>query len=141
MEDKQHVCGCCFCGKVQFEIQTPVNNIIFCHCNMCRQANGSDYTTWVRVPRESFNLLQGEMDLVRSDATIYASNYFCIHCGTSIYTEDLRYPDVCGILRGIIRGELDQQPSRHVFYDRKQPWVELNDGLPKFGGENGFEPL
>ena len=141
MEDKQHVCGRCFCGKVQFEIQTPVINIIFCHCNLCRQANGSDYTTWVRVSRESFDLRRGEMELVRSEATTYASNYFCIHCGTTIYTEDIRYPNFYSVLRGVIRDELDQQPSQHFFYDSKLPWVEFNDSLPKFGGKGGREPL
>jgi len=38
-------------------------------------------------------------------------------------------------------GPIDREPERHIFWDERAPWVRVADGLPRFGGPTGFEPL
>jgi len=135
------VVGQCFCGEVQFNIELPVFGIIYCHCNMCRQSSGADYTTWVRVLSENFKITKGEESLTKFSVTEKTSSHFCSKCSSTIYTSDKEYTDSVGVLRGMIRGDVGQLPLKHFFYDHRAPWVEVQDNLPKFGGDNGFEPI
>jgi len=133
--------GQCFCGDVQFDIVLPVFGIIYCHCNMCRQANGSDYTTWVRVLSENFEITKGEENLTEFAVSEKNSSYFCNKCSSTIYTADKDYIDSVGVLRGMIRGDVGQLPLKHFFYDHRAPWVNVQDELPRFGGDSGFETI
>jgi len=133
--------GQCFCGEVHFEIELPVFGVIYCHCNMCRQSNGSDYTTWVRVLSENFKITKGEESVNETLISEKISSFFCTNCASTLYTSDKDYTDSVGVLRGMIRGDVGQEPLKHFFYDDRVPWTDMQDGLPKFGGETGFEPI
>ncbi len=133
--------GQCYCGAVQFDIELPVFGIIYCHCNMCRQMSGADYSTWVRVLSDNFKIVEGEENLTEFIVSDKNSSYFCKKCGSSIYTSDKDYTDSVGVLRGMIRHDVGQLPLKHFFYDHRAPWVEVQDELQKFGGDSGFEPI
>jgi len=135
------VTGQCFCGEVQFDIELPVFGVIYCHCTMCRQINGTDYTTWVRVLSDNFKITKGIESVTEFNVTEKTTSYFCYECSSTIYTSDKDYTDSVGILRGMIRGDVGQLPIKHFYYDDRAEWVDVQDGLPKFGGESGFEPL
>lgn len=141
MQQSERVEGQCHCGKIQFEIELPVFGVIYCHCFQCRSHYGGDYSTWVRVVSQNFSLSRGESDLQKFSISDSSSSYFCKVCSSTVYTEDLDYPDSYGVLRGMIKNDIGQTPSSHFFYDQRQAWVEMNDDLPKFGGESGFEPI
>jgi hypothetical protein len=132
--------GQCFCGEIQFDLELPVFGIIYCHCNMCRQTSGADYSTWVRVLTNNFKITKGDDKLTEFIITDKTSSYFCKKCSSVIYTSDKDYSDSVGVLRGMIRGDVGQLPLKHFFYDHRAPWVDVQDGLPKFGGDSGFEP-
>jgi len=133
--------GQCYCGTVQFDIELPVFGIIYCHCNMCRQSSGADYSTWVRVLSENFKITEGDDKLTEFKVTDKTSSFFCTKCSSTIYTADKDYTDSVGVLRGMIRGDVGQLPLKHFFYDHRAPWVDVQDSLPKFGGDSGFEPI
>ncbi len=135
------VTGQCFCGEVQFDIMLPVFGVIYCHCNMCRHSNGSDYTTWVRVLSENFKITKGQESVAELAITEKNSSYFCCECSSTLYTADKDYTDSIGVLRGMIRGDIGQEPLKHFFYDNRVAWLDVQDGLPKFGGKSGFEAL
>src|SRR3982750_285141 len=56
--------GSCLCGGVRFEATPPFLRANHCHCSRCRKHSGTAVCTQARVPREQFQLLQGE-DLIR----------------------------------------------------------------------------
>ena len=35
----------------------------------------------------------------------------------------------------------DRQPEAHYYYDSRAEWTQVNDDLPKLGGEDGMQPL
>lgn len=37
--------GKCLCGQIHYEISGQIENIVYCHCSQCRQAQGSAYAT------------------------------------------------------------------------------------------------
>lgn len=133
--------GGCYCGNCRFEITLPVKDVIHCHCSQCRHLSGAAFTTWVSVLKESFALVSDKSGLSRFHATKNCERSFCGECGTTIFAEDRRYPDIVGIPMGVIHGDIAEKPSVHAFFDSKAAWVDVSDGLPCLGGVSGFERL
>ena len=82
--------GSCHCGYVQFRIQADLSQLTRCTCSMCSKKG----LLGCYVPREQFQLLQGEDDL-----TLYqfnkkiAKHFFCGHCGIHAFGNPRSNPD------------------------------------------------
>jgi hypothetical protein len=76
--------GSCHCGKIAFEAEGEIGQVLDCNCSMCRR-RGS--LLWF-VPRAQFKLMTPESDL-----GIYEFNkhvihhYFCASCGIAPFSE------------------------------------------------------
>jgi len=55
--------GGCLCGKVRFEIRGDINNIVYCHCSLCRKAQGSAFATNGNIDKSNFKFTTGEDQL------------------------------------------------------------------------------
>lgn len=70
--------GGCQCGKVRYEVQMDIGEVIECNCSRCRRLG----SLLAFAPATQFNLLSGDADL-----TIFAFNRhliehrFCSNCG------------------------------------------------------------
>ncbi|TNF14933.1 MAG: GFA family protein, partial [Pseudomonadales bacterium] len=71
---EQHEGGC-QCGALRYRIEAPLSDSAHCHCAICRRSSGGILTTWVTVPRTSFQWLQGQPRTFASSAS--CSRYFC----------------------------------------------------------------
>ena len=132
--------GACACGTIRFKVDAAPKNVLHCHCGLCRQLNGSAFTTWISFSKQAFELF-GEESLCSFAATQNVTRNFCKHCGTHVYTSDVRYPEIVGVPAGIVSSELPLLPKGHYFVDHKAAWHSIHDNLPQFGGESGFEPI
>lgn len=139
MNDKL-VKGRCFCGRATFEYDGLPSGIIHCHCGMCRRLSGAAFTTWLSVPKTNFRLLRGET-LKRFSPSENSVRSFCSDCGTPLFTEDVRYPDMVGISAGVVADDLGKKVDGHFFVSHKAEWHVIGDALPQFGGETGFERI
>lgn len=133
--------GSCYCQAVKFTIKLPVDDVLHCHCNMCRRLSGSDYTTWVIVPKSNFSIISGKNKLNTYPVSDHCTQTFCNICGTRITTTDTKYDHVFGILRGIINDDIKKTTSAEYYVTDKASWNHLTSTLPQYGGENGTEPL
>lgn len=139
MSGKNRAEGQCYCGSVKFYIDLPADSVINCHCNMCRNLSGNDYSTWVAVLKEKFHLLEGDALLQTYQITDHSFSRFCKHCGTRVIFEDEQYPTIIGILRGILDHSQDLPVTGHFFVDHKAPWFAILDDMKQHGGDSGFE--
>jgi hypothetical protein len=127
--------GGCLCGGVRFEIARTVGPFELCHCSRCRKASGSAFVAGLGVRREDFRLLQGR-ELIRTyEAPIrecppaYRTS-FCGRCGSPV-------PDPPGeapwfeVPAGLLDDDPQRRPDRHIFVERKAPWFDIADGLPR----------
>ena len=70
MSDLQQYVGSCLCGAVTYQIDGPIGDIIQCHCQKCRKANGTAYATNAPIAKADFKLTSGQ-DVVKK---------ICIEC-------------------------------------------------------------
>ena len=71
-----HYKGACLCGKVQFEIHTALKDIVFCHCSLCRKAQGSAFAANANVDISEFVFISGEQALSHYQHTEQQSKSF-----------------------------------------------------------------
>ncbi len=76
--------GGCQCGKVRFEVETEIAQVISCNCSRCQKL-GALLTA---APKSNFTLLSGEGDLAEFQFNKHlVHHYFCSRCGIQPYAE------------------------------------------------------
>lgn len=108
---------------------------------MCRRAHGAAFVTWVGVEAARLRVTSGEAALVRFASSPGATRSFCGTCGSALFFESKRWAGEIHVARANVEGALDREASAHAFFDSGAPWVHVDDGLPRFGGTSGTEPL
>jgi len=129
--------GGCLCGKVRFEINGKIRNIIYCHCSKCRKAQGSAFATNGNVDAEAFKILSGGNELTAYELTPGQTKYFCKHCGSPIISRNQSSPDKVRVRLGTIESDIDERPGAHIFVASKANWEEICGELPQY---EAYEP-
>ncbi len=124
--------GSCLCGKVKFSIENKIQDIIYCHCSLCRKAQGSAFATNANVTKEDFNFLSGENNLTVYQSSPTQTKLFCKTCGSPIMSKNTLYPNVIRIRLGTIDSEITERPKAHIFVDSKANWEKISGTLPQY---------
>ncbi len=131
--------GSCFCEAVAFEIELPTVFCGHCHCSMCRRPHGASFVTWTAVPPERLRITQGAGDIAVYRSSENGTRQFCRICGSQLFCQtELEFIDVT---LASLHGPIDRDPEAHWYYDSRAEWTEVNDDLPKLGGEDGMQAL
>ncbi|MEH6649926.1 MAG: GFA family protein [Motiliproteus sp.] len=124
------ITGSCLCGKVKYEISGKVGDIVHCHCETCRKAHSSAFSSVAAVNDSDFKLSGNEL-LSSFESSEGKRRYFCSNCGTQIYAKRDNTEHV--ILR---LGSLDADPmsreKNHIWVSQKASWYSINSKLPEY---------
>lgn len=120
--------GACLCGAVGYEVDGPFENLMHCHCSMCRKHHGAPFASFVGASSKGFRWRQGE-DAVRRYASSPSSvRGFCGTCGSVTPT---LMGDAVYLPAGNLAGDLGDAGGMHIFVASKAPWFTIGDALPK----------
>lgn len=129
--------GKCLCGAVSFEIKNGINDIIHCHCSLCRKNSGTAYATNGFVNTEDFTLLTGEHNLSTYSFKPGKNRHFCTTCGSPIYSSNEQDPSRIRVRLGAIDSDIVERPISHNFVSSKASWEDISAELPHY---DTFEP-
>ena len=127
--------GSCLCGGVVFEVARAVGPFELCHCTRCRKASGSAFVAGLGVDVADWRLLAGA-DLIRRYAAPVVERpppyrtAFCGRCGSPV-------PDPppgttwFEIPAGLLDGDPEIRPDRHIFVEHRPSWTPRGDALPQ----------
>ena len=124
--------GSCLCGAVKFTLSNKVNDIVYCHCSLCRKAQGSAFATNGNIKYEDFKFISGEDNLTAYQQSKTQSKLFCTTCGSPIMSKNSLTPDVIRVRLGTIESDINETPEAHIFVDSKANWDEIIDTLPQY---------
>jgi len=124
--------GGCLCGEVRFEITGEIENIVYCHCSLCRKAQGSAFATNGNVDAEKFSFVSGENSLTGYESTPGQTKYFCKYCGSPIFSKSLTKPGKVRVRLGSIETAINERPDAHIFVASKANWEEITGDLPQY---------
>jgi hypothetical protein len=121
--------GSCVCGTARYEVTSLFNDMMSCHCSMCRKHHGSAFATYVSAPAEDFRFLAGEDALLVYPSSENGVRVSCKHCGSALPTIRTKHGRVM-----LPAGPLDDigvKPQGHLYVGSKAPWYEITDSLPQ----------
>jgi hypothetical protein len=121
---------------VRFEIGRAVGPFELCHCPRCRKASGSAFAALIGVRTADFRLLQGAELIERYEAPVREApppycTAFCRRCGSPVPDPPPGAPWF-EIPAGLLDGDPGRRPDRHIYVERRAPWFESADALPRF---------
>ena len=138
MSEQSSFEGGCLCGAVRYRATAAPLRGVICHCSMCRRHSGAPILAFVHFPKDSFRWLKSEPARYRSSR--FAQRGFCPSCGSTVSMHE----DVLADRVQITVGSLDDpgavKMDDHVWAQEKVPWLEVEDGLPRFRQSSSAVP-
>ena len=120
--------GQCMCGAITYEVAGDMLWAAHCHCEDCQRAAGADYVSWFGVRREDVTW-RGARGFHKSSPKVTRS--FCPTCGTPMSFETDVLPEETHLYARSLSDRSLYQPTAHIFWSEKVPWLSMDDGLPK----------
>lgn len=119
--------GRCLCGACSFSLIGPANWVGHCHCQSCRKATASAFTTWVGQENGRWHI---EADrLVTFSSSVGVMRGFCGFCGSQIFYESDRFPNERHFYAALLDKPDLRQPTAHYHRDEILSWIHLCDDL------------
>lgn len=123
--------GSCLCGGVTFRINAVLQAIQICHCSQCRKAQGTPFVTNTPVAETGFDLLSGAALLKSFESSPGKQRVFCSHCGSPIYSKNVRVPGVLRIRAGLLDEPVTATLGAHIYAASSCSWWPIADDLPQ----------
>ena len=123
--------GRCLCGAVTYEVRGPMRDVMLCHCEECRRANGY-LGAYSATLREHLVVAEGStlrwMDSPASDRR--AQRGFCGECGSSLFWQAADAERV-NVAVGTLDRPTGLRLAAHWYTHHAGDYDELpDDGLP-----------
>ncbi len=121
--------GHCLCSAVRFECDAQPLWQAHCHCESCRRAASSGFTSF-------FGVANGHWRWTGEQPLTFASSLgvwrdFCGRCGSQMTYRATRYPGETHFYAASLDDPRVFAPAQHVHSEEMVPWVHLGDGLPR----------
>lgn len=121
--------GRCLCGSVTYAFDGPPNWQVHCHCQSCRRATASPFTSY-------FGISNGKWHWSGIPPATYASSpgvkrSFCAACGTPMAYQSSDRPQEIDFYAATLTDPAAFSAECHVHWNERLPWPALADDLPK----------
>ena len=121
--------GHCLCGAVRFECDAPPLWQAHCHCESCRRATSSGFTSFLGVKDGHWRWTAAQPAIYHSSPGVWRD--FCPICGTQMTYRSDRFPGECHFYAATLDDPGIYTPTAHVHTGEMLPWVHLSDGLKR----------
>ena len=114
----------CACGKLRVICEGEPVKVSLCHCLECQKRTGSTYGIGA-----FFNLGQVRIEgdsrtyARTSDSGFSVNLHFCPNCGSTVFWEPQRKPDMIAIGVGAFADPGFPPPSQAVYDQHRHSWV------------------
>src|SRR6266545_2269937 len=123
--------GGCHCGRVEFQLDGPPMQSVFCHCSICRRSTGSPYVMGGFWDLRRTRILRAA-PLVERATSACVTRHRCPDCGAAIFNavRSVEQP-TNNFMLALVR-ELDAaaRPTHHIYYADRV--IDIQDDLPRF---------
>jgi len=105
-----------------------------CHCVECQRRTGSAFSVAVFYERDNVRIAGGSSEkFERESASGYPVTFhFCRRCGSNVWWEPARIPELVGVAVGAFGDPSFPQPEQSVWTRYKHAWLRLPEDLAVF---------
>lgn len=137
--------GSCHCGAVRYRVEAPhPYPYNCCYCNACRKTAGTGGYAINLGARAATLEVEGREHVTvyrpghpdgheaqegRGEVASPQERHFCGRCGTALWIQDPRWPELVHPHAGAVDTPLPTPPERvHLMLDFKAAWVDVPEG-------------
>ena len=122
----------CHCGKLALRYTGEPAKVSLCHCFDCQRRTGSLFSIAAFFARADVELASGTpSSFSRASASGFDVKFnFCPACGSNLWWEPARLPDVVGIAAGAFADRDFPMPEQAVWAEEAHPWLALPGSVP-----------
>jgi len=114
----------CACGQLQARCTGAPAKVSLCHCRACQRRTGSTYGIAAFFPSECVTVQGAAQTYSRaSDSGYPVTFHFCPHCGSTVYWEASRKPDMVAVAVGAFGDPAFPAPTQEVYTECRHAWV------------------
>ena len=131
--------GGCLCGGIRYKLSSNPTRVTFCHCRFCQRGSGAAYAIEPIFNRPDFAVTQGVPAIYKhrsEESGKVLTVSFCSNCGTKMFLDFERFPDVCAVYAGTFDDPnwFPRSPdiSRHIFLESAQHGTVIPAGMPTY---------
>ena len=128
--------GGCHCGAVRYTCTKDPELTFYCHCYDCQRTTGSPFSMELMIDRHSIEV-EGDLAsyVVTGDSGKPVTRMFCSACAAGLYLDCDADPEYLFLKVGSLDDASWVTPQMHIYTAAKQPWVQIDDGLPQYEKE------
>lgn len=120
--------GRCLCGAVRYAFEGEPNWQGHCHCESCRRATGSPFTSFLAVDHSRFRWT-GTAPAMRPSSP-GVERGFCPACGTPMAYQSAARSHEIDLYAATLDNPAAYEPTFHAHWNERLPWLHIADGLP-----------
>jgi hypothetical protein len=124
----------CHCGQLTLLCDGEPTKVSMCHCRDCQRRSGSAFSVAVFYRRASVRVASGTTTMFERDsASGFPVNFhFCPRCGSNMFWEPRRLPDLIGVAMGAFADPSFPCPEQSVWMKDKYAWLGLPDTVAAY---------
>lgn len=124
----------CACGHLAIQCAGEPRKVSMCHCTDCQRRTGSLFSIAAFFDRDTVTLVRGmTQSFVRNSITgKRVAFHFCPDCGSSVFWEPERMPQLIGVAVGAFADPGFPMPEQAVFTSEKHDWLDLPEGMTTY---------
>lgn len=124
----------CHCGALELACDGEPRKVSLCHCLDCQRRSGAPFSVAAFYARDTVRLTRGDASVYeRGSASGHPVRFhFCGRCGSNVWWEPQRMPDLVGVAVGAFADPEFPPPQQAVFARDRHVWVELPEDVPEF---------
>ena len=129
--------GDCLCGLIRYRLTDEPLTLYACHCTDCQRRTGSAFALSMPVFKSGLDLLKGEprtYAVTLSDGR-QKHGTFCGECGTRLWGEPPKFPQVVVVQPGTLDDTTWLQAIGHIWTRSAQPWISIPKDTVNFEGQ------
>lgn len=124
--------GSCLCGAVAFTATPQDDNVLACHCKMCRRQT-THFLATVSVAQADLTFTE-QRGLKWYQSSPAARRGFCAECGAALFwTND---KGTVGVSAGALDDDHGLHLHRHVYVADKGAYYDIPEHEPQYGGDD-----
>jgi hypothetical protein len=130
------VIGRCYCGAVQFHLDEPPIATRACWCRDCQYLATGNASVNAIFKRSTLKVT-GELSVYVStaDSGSVMNRRFCPRCGTQLFSESSRRPDLIVVRVGALDDRQTFRPSSFIWTASAPAWGYVDTRSPNCEGQ------
>lgn len=123
--------GSCLCGAIQYQLNSSIDTLVFCHCTRCRKQTGSAFNSATLIDRTNLTFIAGE-SLLKVFAYHGVNRHFCSECGSHLLSSRDNDVTTYRLRVGTINEPIYPKTKCHIFTASKANWDQICDNNPQY---------